>query len=54
MKALPYSAGGQPRLGSRLVRAVLLAAGAALLVAAVALNGFAYFTLRSEIGRAHV
>ncbi len=49
LKALPYSAGGQPRLGSRLVRAVLLAAGAALLVAAVALNGFAYFTLRSGL-----
>jgi hypothetical protein len=47
LTSLAYSAGGQPRLGSRLVRAVLLAAGTALLVAAVALNGFAYFTLRT-------
>ena len=47
LKSLAYSAGGQPRLGSRLVRAVLLAAGTALLVAATALNGFAYFTLRA-------
>jgi diguanylate cyclase len=49
MKALPYSAGGQPRLGSRLVQAALVASGAALLVATLALNGFAYFTLRSAL-----
>ncbi len=49
MKSLPYSAGGQPRLGSRLVQAALVASGAALLVAAVALNGFAYFTLRTSL-----
>lgn len=49
MKSLPYSAGGQPRLGSRLVQAALLASGGALLAAVVALNGFAYFTLRSAL-----
>ncbi len=49
MKSIPYSAGGQPRLGSRLVQAALIASGAALLVAAVALNGFAYFTLRTAL-----
>jgi diguanylate cyclase len=49
MKKLPFSAGGQPRLGSRLVQAVLIASGAALLVATVALNGFAYITLRAAL-----
>ena len=49
MSTLAYSAGGHPRLGSRLVRAALMAAGVALLVAAVALNGFAYLTLRAGL-----
>ena len=49
MSSVAFSAGGHPRLGSRLVRAALLAAGVALLVAALALNAFAYFTLRSGL-----
>ena len=49
MSSVAYSAGGHPRLGSRLVRAALMAAGVALLVAALALNAFAYFTLRSGL-----
>lgn len=49
MSSLAFSAGGQPRLGSRLVRAALMAAGVALLVAALALNAFAYFTLRTGL-----
>ena len=49
MSSVAFSAGGHPRLGSRLVRAALMAAGVALLVAALALNAFAYFTLRSGL-----
>jgi diguanylate cyclase len=49
MSSVAYSAGGQPRLGSRLVRAALMAAGVALLVAALALNAFAYFSLRAGL-----
>ena len=46
MNSVAFSAGGHPRLGTRLVRAALMAAGLALLLALVALNGFAYYTLR--------
>ena len=49
MSSVAFSAGGHPRLGSRLVRATLMAAGVALLVAASALNAFAYFTLRAGL-----
>ena len=49
MSSVAFSAGGHPRLGSRLVRATLMAAGVALLVAALALNAFAYFTLRAGL-----
>ena len=49
MSSVAYSAGGHPRLGSRLVRAALMAAGLALLVAALAVNAFAYFTLRAGL-----
>ena len=49
MSSVAFSAGGHPRLGSRLVRAALMAAGVALLVAALALNAFAYFTLRAGL-----
>jgi diguanylate cyclase len=49
MSSVAFSAGGHPRLGSRLVRAALMAAGVALLVAALAVNAFAYFTLRAGL-----
>jgi diguanylate cyclase len=52
MTALAYSAGGQPRLGARLVRAALMAAGVALVLAAAALNASTYLTLRTGLAEA--
>ena len=49
MSSLAFSAGGHPRLGSRLVRAALMASGVALLIVALALNGFAYLSLRDGL-----
>ena len=54
MSSVAYSAGGHPRLGSRLVRAALMAAGLALLIAALAVNAFAYFTLRAGLVEATI